>query len=237
MPQLRIGSSSLVAAAVAAAAAPSFGAFVLGASACAGSNAPSRTAQPAPPAAPTDLSPAHTAHLQRAAASHEQWGRVDERPALAPAMCAAPVAPADAKARPAQLRRSAAEGGGHGLKLYYLWANDREAYLQHGPNRSRARVPPGFTIVKQAFAAEPANSAADPHASVSLPDGSALVAGAAAELFVMIKLTAEADATTDAGWIYGTVAPSGRVTSAGRVASCMRCHERIADRLFGLPSE
>jgi hypothetical protein len=241
MPQLRAGSSPFVATAL-------FGAFVLGAAACAGPDAPSRATQPVAPAeaiAPnaadaTAVPPALAAHLQRAAASYEQWGRVDEHPALAPTMCAAPV---DAKARPAQLRRSAAGGGGHGQKLYYLWASDRELYL----NDKRARVPAGFTIVKQSFAAEPATATAaaaagaDPHAAVRLPDGSALVAGAAADLFVMIKLSddtaASPPAETDAGWIYGTVAPSGRVTSAGRVASCMRCHERIADRLFGLPAE
>jgi hypothetical protein len=42
---------------------------------------------------------------------------------------------------------------------------------------------------------------------------------------------------SDAGWIYGTVAPDGTVTSAGRVANCMGCHTSDArrERLFGLP--
>ncbi|MBA3541386.1 MAG: hypothetical protein H0T79_17370 [Deltaproteobacteria bacterium] len=39
---------------------------------------------------------------------------------------------------------------------------------------------------------------------------------------------------TDAGWIYGTIV-GGEVTSAGRVASCMGCHESAShERLFGL---
>ena len=37
--------------------------------------------------------------------------------------------------------------------------------------------------------------------------------------------------------MYGTVTADGKkVTSAGRVASCMKCHETKATRLFGLPS-
>jgi hypothetical protein len=47
------------------------------------------------------------------------------------------------------------------------------------------------------------------------------VAGAQAELFIMFK---EEPATpgTDGGWVYGTVIPDlKRVTSTGRVASCL----------------
>jgi hypothetical protein len=41
---------------------------------------------------------------------------------------------------------------------------------------------------------------------------------------------------TDEGWIYGTVTSDGKaVTSAGRVESCMTCHQTgTVDRLFGL---
>jgi hypothetical protein len=48
----------------------------------------------------------------------------------------------------------------------------------------------------------------------------------------MTKVAARAG--TDAGCVYGTVAPDGTVTSAGRVASCMGCHVRDAkrERLF-----
>jgi len=46
-----------------------------------------------------------------------------------------------------------------------------------------------------------------------------------------------ATAETDAGWVYATVAPTGEVTSSGRVASCMGCHEASAthERLYGVP--
>jgi hypothetical protein len=41
---------------------------------------------------------------------------------------------------------------------------------------------------------------------------------------------------TDEGWVYGTVTADGKtVTSAGRVASRMKCHQEAPhDRLFGL---
>ena len=41
---------------------------------------------------------------------------------------------------------------------------------------------------------------------------------------------------TDEGWVYGTVTADGKtVTSAGRVASCMKCHVQAKnDRLFGI---
>ena len=40
---------------------------------------------------------------------------------------------------------------------------------------------------------------------------------------------------TDEGWVYGTVSSDGQtVTSAGRVASCMNCHQEAQHgRLFG----
>jgi hypothetical protein len=55
-----------------------------------------------------------------------------------------------------------------------------------------------------------------------------------ADLFIMYKLD-PATPDTDKGWVYGTVTPDGKtVTSAGRVAACMKCHEKAkCDRLFG----
>lgn len=69
-----------------------------------------------------------------------------------------------------------------------------------------------------------------------------------ASLFVIYRVPDGADTEgTDDGWVYGTVQDDGRVpgapgesrpapvvTSAGRVASCMRCHARAPmGRLFG----
>jgi hypothetical protein len=65
-------------------------------------------------------------------------------------------------------------------------------------------------------------------------DGKHFHAGNAAGLFVMHRLDAGTEGT-DQGWVYGTVDRDGVVTAAGRVASCMRCHEGAnEDRRFGL---
>ena len=38
------------------------------------------------------------------------------------------------------------------------------------------------------------------------------------------------------GWVYATVSPAGKLTSAGRVAALMGCHETAEhERLFGVP--
>ena len=53
-------------------------------------------------------------------------------------------------------------------------------------------------------------------------------------LFVMHKLAADTP-DTDQGWIYGTIDAKGKVTAAGKVASCIRCHrDADEDRRFGL---
>ena len=50
----------------------------------------------------------------------------------------------------------------------------------------------------------------------------------------MMKLDPKTPGADD-GWVYGTVSADGKtVTSAGRVASCMKCHETRPTRLFGL---
>ena len=60
-------------------------------------------------------------------------------------------------------------------------------------------------------------------------------AGAPAGLFIMFKVDS-ATPETDEGWVYATVSTAGEVTSAGRVASCMGCHENAThERLFGVP--
>jgi len=50
-----------------------------------------------------------------------------------------------------------------------------------------------------------------------------------------LKLAADTPGTDD-GFVYGTVTPDNkRVTSAGRVARCMGCHDNAPhERLFGL---
>jgi hypothetical protein len=162
---------------------------------------------------------------------------------------------------PSHVRQSAAEDSPHDKKLYYLWASGKWEYLALSHDAARG-VPVGFTIVKESFAAVPRvppppdevrlavekelgrplrfdeltlHGSPPPVTWFETADGTQLQIGDAAGLYVMTKLGAADLPGTDAGWIYGTIAPDGTVTSAGRVATCMGCHEDAGDgRLFGL---
>jgi hypothetical protein len=181
--------------------------------------------------------------IHGAAAAYAKWGRVDERPNLAPSLCRAPL-PQDYGA-PARVRRSEADDAPHGKKLYFLYASDRARYLEDAA--PPVDLPVGFSVVKESFAAVATKDApaAEAHDTVSTnapppvttlldDDGHRWKLGARKDLFVMVKVGDVPG--SDAGWIYGTVAPDGTVTSAGRVASCMGCHDEAATRekLFGL---
>lgn len=56
-----------------------------------------------------------------------------------------------------------------------------------------------------------------------------------AGLYIMFQLDPQT-ADTDEGWVYGTLTADGKtVTSAGRIESCMKCHQEAPHgRLFGL---
>jgi hypothetical protein len=197
-------------------------------------------ASAAPPASPPDerFVPA----LRQAAASYRGWGRVDERPNLAPTLCRMPR-PEDYGA-PSQVRLSKALASLHGQKLYYLWASSKRQYLDLA---RLGKVPVGFAIVKESFAASDEPPAGEPQqisfslesppppiTSLDTPHGRRYT-GASTGLYIMTKV-ADGDADgTDEGWVYGTIAPDGTVTSGGRVEHCMGCHEHTDhDRLFGL---
>ena len=103
----------------------------------------------AAPTTPTPTQPvdARFASAIRAAAKpYQQWGRVDERPNVAPMMCDMPRP--EHYGSKGQVRMSEAEESPHGKKLYYLWASDRAAYI-------KTEVKTGFAIVKESFAAMP----------------------------------------------------------------------------------
>lgn len=52
-------------------------------------------------------------------------------------------------------------------------------------------------------------------------------------LYVMLKTPPDSP-DTDAGWVYATISPDGKVTQAGRIESCMECHaDAPHDRLHG----
>lgn len=202
------------------------------------------------------VDPAFVPRLEAAVRAYEQFGRVDDLGRWAPEMCAAPLPPA--------ARFSAStDAATHGGKLYSMYAKDRRAYVGlSSPSETRFR--PSLAtevagledctqvVVKETFAPVAWKSAesADPEAAgrrsrserdehglqPALKDGAAYASGARTGLFVMLRLD-PGTANTDDGWVYGTVAPDGTVTSCGRVASCMACHAQAPHgRLFGLPA-
>jgi hypothetical protein len=179
------------------------------------------TTPPTAPPPPAPLDPRFVPVIRAAAAAYRGWGKVDDQARLAPTLCAPAAAPAPLP------RLSRAAAGPHRRKLYFLWASDRTTYLGDGP------LAPGFAVVKESFEAVP-TAAADAAPGGVTADGEVLALGDRRDLFVIAKV--DAAAGTDQGWIYGTVAVDGAVTSAGTVATCMGCHDRDArrERLFGL---
>lgn len=146
-------------------------------------------------------------------------------------------APTDCYMRAPFVRRSAAETQ-HGGKLYLLYARVADD-LQYVKPGEPAAI--GQTLVKESWAAV----AGEPHAATEASNryAASLVLRAGEQvwhagdyhgLFVMHKLAPDTP-DTDEGWIYGTIDRDGIVTSAGKVASCIRCHEDATeDRRFGL---
>jgi hypothetical protein len=171
------------------------------------------------------------------AAEYTAWGRVDDELRWAPFLCRQPY--------PGITRVSQSnDEATHGRKLYSVFAKNHDAY-PNGPHD-------GQVVVKQSWIPELVPDAdagllpihyttdaginADHFYPYAQGDGGVYRAGAAAGLFIMFRLdTATPD--TDEGWVYATVSPAGQVTAAGRVASCMGCHETSAthERLYGVP--
>ncbi len=190
------------------------------------------TAAPTAPAAPAEArNAALVPELQAIAKTYKAWGRVDDELRWAPFLCRMPM--------PAKPAFSVAAAGGHAQKLYSLFAKDREAYAKRGAQA------PGQVLVKESLVAERVEGPPAPvpmamqgigdedhfHPYV-VRDGATYRAGAPMGLYVMLK---KGGADTDAGWVYGTIAADGTVTSAGKVASCMGCHrDAPGDRLFGV---
>jgi hypothetical protein len=172
---------------------------------------------------------------------YKAWGRVDDELRWAPWLCRLPL--------PGRARMSAADDGDHARKLYSVFARHRDRYpLSQGG--ARVDQPADQVLVKESFHPEPV-ARAEPGLNLHdrpLPDGTHFDpvmrdgdrlyrASRLAGLYVVMKLPPGTPGT-DAGWIYGTVTPSGEVTSAGRVASCMGCHVSARhERVFGLNPE
>jgi hypothetical protein len=202
---------------------------------------------PAPPSPFAD-------RLLRIAASFPALGRVDDGGRMAPTDCMMPSRP---RARATASADAATHGGD---KVYSMFAKDPASYRAlTALHARRARVEPldvdgtegcSQVLVKEAY--EPVelapgemvsrfvgdDPASDEHQPI-LPaekDGKRFAAGKRTGLFVMFRLDPTTEGTDD-GWVYGTVTADAKtVTSVGRVAACMACHEKAPHgRLFGLP--
>jgi hypothetical protein len=206
------------------------------------------SAAPAP--APTE--PAFHAQLKQIAGEYVNYGRVDDEMRWAPWLCRMPM--------PGVPHVSASKDEKtHGQKLYSLFAKNHTAYLSLD---AKQPVPVGQTIVKQSWIPEDVTEKMkDVKERVPFKDiirsptkkqqggfphegdhfypyarkgDKVYKAAKQADLFIMFKLDPKTPGT-DNGWVYGTVTPDGKtVTSAGRVESCMKCHQETkGDRLFG----
>jgi hypothetical protein len=182
--------------------------------------------------------PQLAAAVLSAAGAYKGWKRVSDQAHWAPTMCRAPVAEG------AQVSDSK-DDTTHGRKLYYLFAKDPDAY-RWLPQR-KGESPVGQALVKEAWVPVEVDPATVPTTKDSFgqpthppeyafADGKAYKTGAAAPLFVMVKLDPKTPGT-DQGWVYGAVSADRKsVIDAGRIASCMGCHTKTEhDRLFGPP--
>lgn len=187
------------------------------------------------------------ADVKEAFAAYKAWGRVDDEMRWAPFLCRMPM-----PGRPAM---SAASDGAHAKKLYSLFAKDHASYA--ALNGNAALTPNGLPalgtpigaqiVAKESFLPEvvaAAPNVAMPNATAPVEadhfhpyvkgeDGKTYRAGQLAGVYFVIEKPAGTPGTDD-GFVYGTVTPTGEVTSAGRVSSCMGCHaEAKHRRLFG----
>jgi hypothetical protein len=218
--------------------------------------APAPATEPAP--SPTEPGRRFQERLLHIARNYQSYGQVDDKLRWAPTYCEAP--------RPAGLRVSDSDDSGtHGRKLYAVFALFKQedgSYIKPG-----APSLVNQAIVKESWVPEevkddgkPLQPAVrkfekgDPLLGCSIDfgpkmteeqylpyarkDGKLYHAAKQADLFIMYKMDPETPGT-DQGWVYGTVTPDGKeVTAAGRVESCMQCHQQAPhDRLFGLPAK
>jgi hypothetical protein len=211
-------------------------------------------AGPPPADAPVNAKQFH-GRLLKIAEIYPVYGRVDDEARWAPTFCRAPFPPQ------ARYSRST-DDETHGKKLYSLFARDRVAYLKTSapvagqvivkeswvpvelegkpkvgrlpppqPRKSKPIEPPRDLAPIGTFPVVWGEGVLHPFAEKA---GKWYKADRRGDLFIMMKLDPKT-AGTDDGWVYGTVTADGKtVTSAGRVASCMKCHETKSTRLFGL---
>lgn len=192
------------------------------------------------PPAPADVSSdtpsvEFSERLLEIAGEYKSYSPVHLNMNWAPVFCVAPVG-----RRSAAVMSTSDDKQTHGRKLYYLFA----AQLMPYRDAPRKKNPIGQAVVKESWTAEEVspkdfpdskNVASPQNASFDAThNGRHFKAGQRRELFIMFKTDPKTPGT-DNGWVYGTVSADGsKVTSAGRITSCMECHREAGDdRLFG----
>jgi hypothetical protein len=189
--------------------------------------------------------------LLEIARTYKDFGRLDDEFRWAPELCRMP--------RPGVARFSGSKDEDtHGKKLYSLFVKERREYLAMEKDKANAI---GQVVVKESWVPEEVTDAKEERKIITtegkpkdkdadrfdrsflgdhfLPyaskDGKTYRAAKQADLFIMFKMDPKTP-ETDHGWVYGTVTADGKkVTSAGKVASCMKCHQDAGhDKLFGL---
>jgi hypothetical protein len=187
----------------------------------------------------------HPLLLAIAKGYEKNFRRLDDRVRFAPTRCAVP--PEGTQEHNTFISDSKDEST-HGMKLYLLYAKDVNRYLKREPARTivgtiEEAKSAKQVLVKEAWTAEKAEgnkakAGDNPHnLEPAEKDGTKYFAGKRAPLFIMAQLEKDTPGS-DEGWVYGTVSPDGTtVTSSGRVQSCMNCHVKEPDRLFGLPKK
>ncbi len=207
------------------------------ASSSAADPAASADAAPAPTRAePAENDPRWHATLRTIAAGYSKWGRVDDEMRWAPGLCRMPT--------PARARISASgDEGTHGRKLYTLYAKDPAAYgAQPSVHMMPFEEPAGLSdisqvLVKEAFTPVETTQQRNMNLLPAEHDGKMYLPGEPMGLYVLFKIKPlKSDpAATDAGWVYGTIAADmTTITGAGKIDSCMGCHQSLPGRLFGL---
>jgi hypothetical protein len=197
--------------------------------------------------------------LLEVAADYRSWGRLEDEGRWAPWLCRMP--------QPAPARVSAStDQDTHGRKLYTLYALDPDGYgARPGPGAGLARPERVFAqiLVKEAWVPEEVDGERGNHfggwgrsrlAPARGDDGVLYGGDRLAGIFVVARLPDGADTEgTDEGWIYATLSPDDveaaseaaqdtewTVTAAGRIPSCMDCHQAVPSgegRLFGLSED
>ncbi|MBA3550316.1 MAG: hypothetical protein H0T76_27895 [Nannocystis sp.] len=198
--------------------------------------APIADAAPTPiaDAAPAENDPRWHSTLRAIAAGYRQWGRVDDEFRWAPGLCRMPT--------PARARISASgDEGTHGRKLYTLYAKDPVAYgAPASAHMMPGEEPTGLSdisqvLVKEAFTPVETTQQRDLNLLPAEHGGKLYLPGEPMGLYVLFKPLKSEPAATDAGWVYGTIAADMKtITGAGKIDSCMGCHQSLPGRLFGL---